>query len=276
MGEDYQRHLRQVFDEQTQSILAQDKRKGLALAAEIAVIKDEIVQSDLLMLRQLVAESSLPHAPGPDWRVMQFKLLGCQIDGALTVERRDASGQVQRVLLYLPDAPGRSLFGFDSWVQLNTGLALDLRRTDIDGYFRQRVSLGQLPGFLKTLGQRLADSSPDLEPTGLTPTIDIFDSLAAHQVWRIKDDARKILVPTADADHAASRQRIEALQGVGLILVNVAGLFVPVVGGCCWRRRPCKYSRKLSKACVTGLVAISTKPWNTCWAWLKPWRSGSR
>ena len=231
MGEDYQRHLRQVFDEQTQSILAQDKRKGLALAAEIAVIKDEIVQSDLLMLRQLVAESSLPHAPGPDWRVMQFKLLGCQIDGALTVERRDASGQVQRVLLYLPDAPGRSLFGFDSWIQLNAGLAVDLRRAEIDGYFRQRVSLGQLPGFLKTLGQRLADSSPDLEPTGLTPTIDIFDSLAAHQVWRIKDDARKILVPTADADHAASRQRIEALQGVGLILVNVAGLFVPVVGG---------------------------------------------
>ncbi|AIL62698.1 leucine-rich repeat-containing protein [Pseudomonas alkylphenolica] len=231
MGEDYQRHLGQAFDERTQSILAQDKRKGLALAAEIAVIKDEIVQSDLLMLRQLVAESSLPHAPGPDWRVMQFKLLGCQIDGALAVEHRDASGQVQRVMLYLPDAPGRSLFGFDSWAQLNAGLAVDLRRADIDGYFRQRVSLGQLPGFLNTLGQRLADSSPDLEPTGAIPSIDIFDSLAAHQVWRIKDDARKILVPTADADHAASRQRIEALQGVGLILVNVAGLFVPVVGG---------------------------------------------
>ncbi len=231
MGEDYQRHLGLVFDERTQSILAQDKRKGLALAAEIAVIKDEIGQSDLLMLRQLVAESSLPHAPGPDWRVMQFKLLGCQIDCALVVERRDTSGQVQRVMLYLPDAPGRSLFGFDSWVQLNAGLAVDLRSADLDGYIRQRVSLGQLPGFLNTLGKRLADSSPDLEPTGAIPSIDIFDTLAAHQVWRIKDDARKILVPTADADHAASRQRIEALQGVGLILVNVAGLFVPVVGG---------------------------------------------
>ncbi|MGH8440732.1 MAG: dermonecrotic toxin domain-containing protein, partial [Pseudomonas sp.] len=195
------------------------------------MIKDEIVQADLQMLRQLVADSSLPHSPGPEWRVMQFKLLGCQIDGALAVERRDASGQVQRVLLYLPDAPGRSLYGFDSWIHLNARLAMELRSADVDAYLRQRISLGQLPGFLNTLSHRLADPSPDLEPTGVVPAIDIFDSLAAHQVWRIKDDARKILVPTADADHAASTQRLEALQGVGLVLVNVAGLFVPVVGG---------------------------------------------
>ncbi|MEG0858874.1 MAG: NEL-type E3 ubiquitin ligase domain-containing protein [Pseudomonas sp.] len=230
IGQDYQTHLEEMFAGEMQGALAQDKRKGLALQAEIAVAKGEINQADLQMLRQMVAEASRSYAPGLGWRVLQFKLLGCPVDGALAFEHRDADGQVQRVLLYLPDAPERSLYGFDSWSQLNDTLVADLRKPDVDMYVRRRISLRQLPGVLSTLAKRLADPSPDLEPTGEVPAVDVFDSLAAMQILRIKDDARQILVPTGDADHAASEQRLEQMKSVGLLMLNVAGLFVPVVG----------------------------------------------
>jgi len=230
MGQDYQTHLEEMFAGEMQSALAQDKRKGLALLAEIAAAKGEINQADLQMLRQMVADASRSYAPGLGWRVLQFKLLGCQVDGALAFEHRDADEQVQRVLLYLPDAPERSLYRFDSWSQLNDTLAADLRKPEVDTYVRRRISLRQLPGLLNTLAKRLADPSPDLEPTGEVPADEVFDSLAAMQIHRIKDDARQILVPTGDADHAASEQRLQQMKSVGLLMLNVAGLFVPVVG----------------------------------------------
>ncbi|MFZ0155635.1 NEL-type E3 ubiquitin ligase domain-containing protein [Pseudomonas sp.] len=230
IGQDYQVHLEQLFDERMQSTLAQDKRKGLALTAQIAAMKGEITQPDLLMLRQLVADTTWPHTPGPSWRVLQFKLLGCEVEDALALEHFDAQGHVQRVLLYLPGAPERSLRCFDSWLQLNDHLAIDLRKRDVEAYLRPRVALKHLPNLLNTLGKRLADPSPDLEPSGDVCASDIFEALAARQIERIKDDARKILVPTADADHAASERRIEQMKDVGLLMLNVAGLFVPVVG----------------------------------------------
>ncbi|MGH8465770.1 MAG: dermonecrotic toxin domain-containing protein, partial [Pseudomonas sp.] len=210
--------------------LAQDKRKGLALAAEIAAIKGEISQADLQMLHQVVADAAQPPAPVPGWRVLLFKLLKCPVDGALAFEQRNAKGEVQRVLLYLPDAPQRCLYGFDTWSQLNDALAKEVHKKEVDAYLRRRVGLKQLPGLLSTLGKRLKDPSPDLEPTGKVPVTEIFASLATEQVRRFKEDARLMLVPTEDADHAASEKRLEEMKGVGLLLLNVAGLFVPVVG----------------------------------------------
>lgn len=231
IGQDYQAHLDEILDDKMQVTLARDKRKGLALAAEIAAVKGEINQADLHMLQQWDVEASPSDTPALAWRVLLFKLLDCRVDGALAFEHRDAYGQVQRVLLYLPDAPQRALYSFSSWSQLNDTLATKLRKKEIDTYLRRRIALKHLPGLLTTLSKRLADPSPDLEATGEVPVIDVFGCLADQQLRRIKDDARQILVPTADADHAASELRLQQMKSVGLLLLNVAGLFVPVVGG---------------------------------------------
>lgn len=231
IGQDYQAHLDEIFDEGMRVTLAQDKRQGLALAAEIAAVKGEVSQADLQMLRQLVADTLQSHTPALNWRVMLFTLLDCRVNGALVFEHRNADGQVQRVLLYLPDAPLRSLYSFNSWSQLNDTLATDLHKKSVDAYLRHRISLKQLPGLLNTLSKRLADPSADLQPTGEAPVTGVFDSLAAQQIGRIKEDARQILVPTGDADQVVSERRLQQMQSVGLLLLNVAGLFVPVVGG---------------------------------------------
>lgn len=230
IGQDYQDHLDKMLDQKMQVTLTLDKRKGLALAAEVAAIKGEVSQAELQMLRQLVADGSPSYTHALDWHVLLFKLLDCRVDGALAFEQRDASGQVQRVLLYLPDAPRRSLYSFSSWSQLNDTLATELRKKDSDAYLRRRIGLKQLPGFLNTLSKRLSDPSPDLDAAGEVPASDAFASLAEQQVSRIKADARQILVPTDDADDAASELRLKEMKNVGLVLLNVAGLFVPVVG----------------------------------------------
>ncbi|RWU18152.1 hypothetical protein DM813_26185 [Pseudomonas alkylphenolica] len=231
LGEDYQAHLDLIFDEKAQSTLAHDKRKGLALVAEIAAVKQEITQADVQMLRQLVADASQPSASVAGWRALLFHVLNCPVDGALAFEQTDAQGQVQRVLLYLPDAPRRSLYSFNGWSQLNDALATDLGKKEMDAYLRRRIGLKQLPGLLNTLSKRLKDPSPDLEPKGQAPAADVFVSLATEQVRRLKEDARLMLVPTEDADHAASEKRLEQMKDAGLLLLNVAGFFVPVVGG---------------------------------------------
>lgn len=231
LGEDYQAHLDLIFDEKAQTTLAQDKRKGLALAAEIAAVKKEISQTDLQMLRQLVADAWQPSVSVAGWRVLLFNVLDCPVDGALAFEQPDSQGQVQRVVLYLPDAPQRSLYGFNGWTQLNDALAKDLGKKEMGAYLRRRIALKQLPGLLNTLSKRLKDPSPDLEPKGKAPAADVFASLATEQVRRLKEDARLMLVPTEDADHAASEKRLEQMKDAGLLLLNVAGFFVPVVGG---------------------------------------------
>ncbi|MBH3427458.1 NEL-type E3 ubiquitin ligase domain-containing protein [Pseudomonas alkylphenolica] len=230
IGADYQAHLDLVFDEKAHTTLAKDKRKGLALAAEIAAVKGEISQADLEVLRKMVADAVQPPAPVPGLRVLLFKLLNCTVDGALAFEQCDADGQVLRVLLYLPDAPRRCLYGFNTWSQLNDALTKEVKKAGVDAYLRQRIALKQLPGFLTTLSKRLKDPSPDLEPKGTAPAIDVFVSLAAGQVSRLKEDASLMLVPTEAADHAASEKRVEQMKDAGLLLLNVAGLFVPVVG----------------------------------------------
>ncbi|MEG1038431.1 MAG: NEL-type E3 ubiquitin ligase domain-containing protein [Pseudomonas sp.] len=230
IGQSYQTYLDQAFTAQVTETLTQDKRSGLALAAEVAAMKGEILPAELDMLRRLVADTPTLHPLGSDWRVLQFSLLDCAVDGALAVEQHDASGQVLGVVLYLPGAPDRELYRFESWQVLNNTLATMLRAKPNDQYLRRTVNLGQLPGLLSTLGKRLADPAPDLQVTGVAAAGDIFENLAAQQVQRIKNDARLLLVPTEEADHAASAKRLEAMSNVGLAVLNVAGFFIPVVG----------------------------------------------
>lgn len=228
-GARYQALLSRVFNVATQGQLAADKRNGLAMAAEIAALKGQLQRDDLECLRRLVDE--LPaEGPAAHGRVLLLRILDQPVGGALAVELRDARGQPSGVMLYLPDVSDQPLRRHASWEALGASLAAFLKDAEYRRHFMRLIALRQRPAFLSLLSQRLSDALPDLAPQGQAPEEEIFVSLAAQQVARIKDDARLLLVPTADADHAASEAHIEALEGVGLGILNLAGLFVPVVG----------------------------------------------
>ena len=228
-GARYQALLSRVFNVATQGQLAADKRNGLGMAAEIAALKGQLQRDDLECLRKLV-DGALDEPLATPARVLLLRILDQSVEGALAMELYDASGQLGGVVLYLPDVPGQPLRRHASWEALGAELAVSLKDAAYLRHFTRLIGLRQRPAFLSQLALRLSDAVPDLAPRGQAPAEDIFVSLAAQQVARIKDDARLLLVPSADADHAASEARIEALENAGLDILNLAGLFVPVVG----------------------------------------------
>lgn len=228
-GASYQALLSRVFNVATQGQLAADKRNGLAMAAQIAALKGQLLRNDVDVLRRLVDEP-WDEQPTSRVRVRLLRVLDQPVDGALAVELRDTDGRLDGVVLYLPDVSAQPLQRYASWEALGATLAVSLKDDAFKARFSRLIALRGRPAFLSLLALRLSDTTPDLAPEGRVPGEEIFVSLAAQQVARIKDDARLLLVPTADADHAASDARIEALEGAGLGILNLAGLFVPVVG----------------------------------------------
>lgn len=227
-GARYQALLSRVFNVATQAQLAADKRNGLAMAVQIAAIKGQLQREDHESLRLLVDEPQ--DQPPARVRARLLRILDQAVDGALTMELRNADGQLDGVVLYLPGVPGQPLHRYASWEALGAGLAMSLKDAAYRRDFSRLIGVRERPAFLSLLSLRLGDPVPDLAPQGREPEEDVFVGLAAQQVARIKDDARLLLVPTADADHAASAARIEALESVGLGILDLAGLFVPVVG----------------------------------------------
>ncbi|WP_165392198.1 NEL-type E3 ubiquitin ligase domain-containing protein [Pseudomonas tructae] len=238
VGQRYQEHLAKVLDPALQQALAQDKRHSLALSSEIAALKGQISQLDLQMLRRVVNGQVPTHAESGTVQVLMLELLGSRVDGALVFELQGSWGgtpgllsrqRVQGVIVYLPgsEAPLRR---YDSWYALSSALGTAVKQSGYQQHLLRLIGLRDLPAFMGTLQKRMQDARTDMAPTGAIAGDDLFASLASQHLQRIKDDARLLAVPTADADNAASATRIKVFEDSGLVLLNVAGLFVPALG----------------------------------------------
>lgn len=230
VGSLYQAQLEKVFSASNCALLAEDKRSSLSLVIEIAALKGEISALEQVALQDIAQgrpeqhETLLRGYPG------MLTVLGYRIVDGLTIALRDAAGVSKGIILYLPSDPQHALRRYDSWEDLCAALITALGDKTYLVFFSGLIALEQRPAFLQTLGKRLADASPDLQIEGSTAQGELFAELVAQQVRRVKSDARYLLVPTADADHAATQSRLQAWQSVGLGLANLAGLFIPAIG----------------------------------------------
>ena len=230
VGRRYQAELEKVYDAATMALLADDKRSGLRLASEVAALKGHISGNEQVALRELLdvgkthTQEALKGYPG------LLEVLGQPLADGLLIRLRDRDGADQGVLVYLPSDPRQTLRRFASSAALNRALADELKSADYLQFFSQLVGLEHRAAFLDTLGKRLQDDTPDLQVQGAARLGDVFAALAQQQVQRAKEDARYLLVPTADVDAAAARARHQAWKDAGLDIVNLAGLFIPVVG----------------------------------------------
>ncbi|MFJ4457398.1 NEL-type E3 ubiquitin ligase domain-containing protein [Pseudomonas sp. NPDC089392] len=240
VGRAYQDHLRQILSPDFRRLLATDKRLQLAVAVEIAAMKRQLAHNDLQILRR-VAQAKRPDLPMHQELFMgALELLGHRVDGAIAFEQvgtpSGSSGLVYtpkrllRVMLYLPDDSRQPLRSFSDWPSANRALAVAMADTRFRQAIGRRIALGGQADYQVTLGKRLQDSKPDLEPARVAESAELFEGLAAGHVQRIKADAAFIAVPTAQADAKAAAQRMRMLESAGLVLLNLAGLFVPAVG----------------------------------------------
>ncbi|WP_449431885.1 NEL-type E3 ubiquitin ligase domain-containing protein [Pseudomonas putida] len=230
VGKSYQQMLTRVFDAQAEAQLKSQKRAGLRLATQVAALKGDLDAQDQLALREIAGSEKDTYQKGLRGYPGTLTVLGCRIADAMLVNLRDEAGNAQGVILYLPSAPARALWRYASSAAMQEALVAELKKPAYRDYFSQLVSLDERAAFLSKLDIRLKDDLPDLQVDGHAVGEDVFASLVAQQLKRLKDDARVLLVPTADADQIASNARLQGWESVGLGLVNLAGLFIPVVG----------------------------------------------
>lgn len=230
LGQRYQAMLERFFSAGKQDLLAQDKRAGLSLCAELATLKGELdVEANQAIQAITDVSRATPTQPLVGYPGL-FKMLGSTIADALVIQLRDEQGLDRGVVLYLPSDTHQALHRHASWKAMSLALAEKLKIHEYRGRFSQLVSLEERAGFLGLLGDRLQDPEVDLELDGATVHGDIFALMAARQIQGAKQDAALLLVTTANADKAAAQARLERWQSLGLGLVNLAGLFVPAIG----------------------------------------------
>lgn len=230
VGKRYQTLLQQQATGHVQGLLADHKRTGFALAVELASLHGHLTENQQTVLRGIATGRSghpvqaLHAYPG------QLKILDCLAADSLLVQLRGPQGEDLGVVLYLPQDVDRPLRHFPGMLQLNDALASDLGKPAVRQRFGELVGLRERAAFIATLAKRLQDDDTDLELQGATQRGDVFTHLAQHHVLRLKDDARLLLVPNADADESDAQARLARWEGIGMAAVGVAGLFVPGLG----------------------------------------------
>ncbi|WP_313297976.1 NEL-type E3 ubiquitin ligase domain-containing protein [Pseudomonas sp.] len=230
VGKQYQGQLNDTFTPEAIEALAADKQAGFRLACKIAALKGEISGHEELALREIAEPdtdklpSGLRSYPG------LLQVLGHPVADGLYITLKDSAGAEKAVVLYLPGDPVRALRRYDNGVAMQRAVVAELADAGYRQFFSQLIGIEQRPAFIRTLALRLRDPRSDLQLLGRVPPASVFSALAQEQVQRVKDDARLLLVPTAQADAKAARARIEDWESVGMGILNLAGLFMPVVG----------------------------------------------
>ncbi|QXH55078.1 hypothetical protein KSS90_17220 [Pseudomonas maumuensis] len=227
-GGRYQQLLRDTFTADNKALLATDKRAGFGLAIEVAALRSEITAHQQQALNGLLADESATSRMTAHPQLLT--LLGQSVAGALAIQLRDEQQADNGWILYLPGDPAQALSRFESLSAMNDTLAERLGSSAFERFFVQLIELGQRTQFVQTLALRLKDDRPDLQVAPDEPDGPLFDALVEQQLRRLQQDARLLLVPSAEADLRASRARLEAWTSAGWALVNLAGFFIPVVG----------------------------------------------
>lgn len=238
VGKQYRQHLDAVLTPTLLSTLTEDKRLQLALATEVAALKGQLPAADIDMLRRIVNGNPPTHAISDRVHAGTLNVLGYRIEGALAFELQAYTPipgrlprvKVEGVILYLPGDHQQSLRAYRDWGNASLGLGTLLRETGYRRAFNQRVALTDRAGYLALLGRRLADSQTDASATSEVIHDPLFQVLAEQHVQRIRDNAQFLAVPTDKVNERARAEQLQTLQALGTTLLNLAGLFVPVIG----------------------------------------------
>ncbi|MCE1117086.1 MULTISPECIES: NEL-type E3 ubiquitin ligase domain-containing protein [Pseudomonas] len=241
VGGNYQKHLDEVFDGPFMTVLAKDLRLQLALATQIASLKGQLTADDLRMLSRVTQQQAISHSKSVSVRCGEVKVLDARVDGALAFELRGSweyNGQgatlpikpLKGVILYLPMDREKPLQHYTNWGEANLALGEKVRDAAYRQALEQRIALADRAAYLTTLGKRLSDPNTDMQASFSEVTAELFDTVAGRHLQRIRNDAQFLVVPTAMVDAAVSSARAKALQTAGLVLLGLAGLFVPGVG----------------------------------------------
>lgn len=206
----------------------------MQVALHIAYLKQDITQSVYTMLLSTL-EQDLPATRtrnalfdgGPVlWQGLTIH--DACICGALIFTRASIdTAPNAKCVVYMPNEPRRPLYEYASLDEFKTYLTLHLQSTGYRKFFVEHYLHGHdKSGFLtafdkgKSLGTLTATSTDDC----------LADFFFSTFVSKTQQDARFLAVPTEQVDEQQREKAIQILLDGGLVLLNAASLFVPVIG----------------------------------------------
>ncbi|MFQ6575987.1 NEL-type E3 ubiquitin ligase domain-containing protein [Pseudomonas sp. UM16] len=221
------------------SLIARMQRYTMLVDAHIAWIKGQLHADEHQLLVKLCGLHSPINLNDDPVIPKQLSLLGCQLEEIVVLDVRDETyspiyTSSNRVLVYIPGDPLTPWRAYRSLRYFANDLGHRLRIGTYQGFFRRFVRRRDSQRFFSRVVSGYADVS-DLANIDLQERMHafeghLFDCLAQASIQRIKDDAAMIAVPTAAVDREVQREHDERLATEGWTLLNLAGLFVPVLG----------------------------------------------
>ncbi|MEE1882047.1 NEL-type E3 ubiquitin ligase domain-containing protein [Pseudomonas soli] len=209
-------------------------RSHFEVAVRIATLKGNLDEQSYLHLLPVTAPKPIvPTLPGV---IMprQLYLLGKCVRGVVTLEvRQELDAPLLGVIAWIPGDPLSPVARHDSWQALYDALAERLRDKTFRGFFSRFISERDRGAFFTVLEERLqATAAHGVSLDGRCLVIDapLFEHLRALWISKMLDDARVLAVPTGDEDQEERDRRLAAYASFGLDLMNLAGLFIPLVG----------------------------------------------
>ncbi|MEJ3721789.1 DUF6543 domain-containing protein, partial [Paenibacillus polymyxa] len=143
----------------------------------------------------------------------------------------------RRQIVYIPNDPASCFKEYPTAESFAEDMGERLTAADYQQFFVRFVPQRESLKFTETLRRRV--DGAQMSGGGSQPNLSIalslihgglFDHLFTAQLARIKDDAKVLAVPTADEDEKSRIERLHAYETAGIVLLNVAALFVPVLG----------------------------------------------
>ncbi|MHC8306739.1 NEL-type E3 ubiquitin ligase domain-containing protein [Pseudomonas sp. PB3P13] len=246
LGALYQRHIGEVFalpdkpqglvpvsDSASAADIRRMKLLDLQAAVHMACLKDDISATAYTMLLSVIAQD-LPVAQtkgavfdgGPvTWQGLMIHDI-C-IYGALVFSNVSVDAESNaKCVVYLPNEPRRPVYEYASLDEFKVYLSLKLQVKS----YRERFSRLYLAGHDAAVFFAAFDADKSLGTLSAAPSTCLSDFFFSAFMGKARQDALALAVPTEKVDEQEREKAFKALVKDGLVLLNVAALFVPVLG----------------------------------------------
>lgn len=246
LGERYQQHLRDVFDNadtrpalKASSIRA--SRDDLKVQGLIASLRGLLSQHGYQALSQFCERDTAVTYNGRAMVCRALTLFGITIHDVLLIRTDDANTE-NPCIVYLPGDEEHPVREYPNLRAFGRELTQRLVKTSFRKGFLPFVSQKEQPAFSRRLLAALFEEKQHAGATVLAPRakpVMKFDEsplpllpwavLFEAHVERLKDDARAIAVPTAEVDAKVRERILQHWLELGLDVLNVAAMFVPAL-----------------------------------------------
>lgn len=247
LGALYQRHIKEALKlpakpakdapvdaKASAADIRQLKVLDMQVALHVAYLKKDITQAAYTMLLSVI-EQDLPAAQTRDalfdggpvlWQGLMIHdtcICGALVFTKVSIDTESKGSCV----VYMPNEPRRPLYEYASLDDFKVYLTLHLQSKSYRKYFAEQY----LHGHDKTGFFTSFDKGKTLGTLTAAPAdTRVADFLFSAFVKKTQEDARILAVPTADVDEQQREKTIQMLLDGGLLLLNAAAFFVPVIG----------------------------------------------